>query len=73
LEVLRKQKRDLGSHYIFTEENGILKVEPKTGESLKMADEITAWNDYLKNKVNYKPDWTSFNKAKQELINSGAS
>lgn len=73
LEVLRKQKRDLGSHYIFTEENGILKVEPKTGESLKMADEITAWNDYLKNKVNYKPDWTSFNQAKQQLINNGAT
>ena len=74
LNILRKQKRDLGSHYIFTEiSGGILRVEEKTGDSLKMANEITAWNKYITDKVKYKPNWTAFNEAKQSLIDSGAS
>lgn len=75
LDILRKQKRDLGSHYIFTEDPniGILHVENKTGEALQMADEITAWNRYISEKVKYKPNWDDFNAAKQSLIDSGAS
>lgn len=68
LELLRKQKRNLGSHYVFDERNGILHVEEKTGDSLKMADEISAWNSFISNKVKYKPNWDAFNRAKQELI-----
>lgn len=75
LDILRKQKRDLGSHYIFTEDpvTGILHVENKTGEALQMADEITAWNKHIAEKVKYKPNWDAFNEAKQQLIDSGAS
>lgn len=74
LRILRKKKRDLGSHYIFTETGGgVLRVEEKTGDALKMADEITAWNKYISDKVKYKPDWTAFNKAKQNLIDNGAT
>lgn len=75
LDVLRKQKRDLGSHYIFTEDpdTGILHVENKVGEALQMADEITAWNRHIAERVKYKPNWDAFNEAKQQLIDSGAS
>lgn len=75
LDILRKQKRDLGSHYIFTEDpdTGILHVENKVGEALQMADEITAWNKHIAERVKYKPNWDAFNEAKQQLIDSGAS
>ena len=74
LEVLRKKKRDLGSHYIFTEAaGGVLRVEEKVGDALKIADEISAWNKFIADKVKYKPDWTAFNQAKQNLIDNGAT
>lgn len=74
LEEYRKQKRDLGSHYIFTyASDGILRVEEKTGDALKMADEISQWNRYLTDKVKYKPDWTAFNKAVSDLQAQGAT
>lgn len=69
LELLRKQKRNLGSHYIFDERNGIIHVEEKGPEALKMADEISAWNRYIRDKVKYKTNWNLFNEAKQQLIN----
>jgi hypothetical protein len=65
LDILRRQKRDLGSHYIFEERDGILHVEEKTGNALKMADEISDWNKYIQDKVLYKPDWRAFNAAKK--------
>ena len=68
LDILRKQKRNLGSHYIFDEQNGILHVEEKTGDALKMADEISSWNKYITDKIKYKPNWQAFNDAKQQLI-----
>ena len=46
LDLLRRQKRDLGSHYIFTDSNGVLVVEEKSGDALKIADEISNWNKY---------------------------
>lgn len=74
LELLRKKKRDLGSHYIFTEvAGGVLKVEEKQGDALKIADEIYKWNKFISDKVKYKPNWDAFNEAKQNLINDGAS
>lgn len=74
LNQYRKQKRDLGSHYIFTEAtDGILRVEEKTGDALKMADEISAWNRYVNDKVKYKPDWTAFNKAIADMTAEGAT
>lgn len=68
LDVLRRQKRNLGSHYNFySDSNGILHVEEKTGDALKMADEISAWNKYLADKVKYKPNWEAYEKAKEGL------
>lgn len=67
LDILRRQKRDLGSHYIFEERDGILHVEEKTGNALKMADEISDWNKYIQDKVLYKPDWSAFNAAKKQI------
>lgn len=69
LDHYRKEKRNLGVHYIFTEDSqGILHVEEKSGEALKMANEISSWNSYISNKVKYKPDWDKFNKAKQIIV-----
>ena len=74
LNQYRKEKRDLGSHYIFTEgSDGILRVEEKSGDALKMADEISNWNNYITDKVKYKPDWTAFNKAISDLRAQGAT
>lgn len=74
LNMYRKQKRDLGSHYIFTEgTDGILRVEEKVGDALKMADEISEWNKYITDKVKYKPDWTAFNKAIADMQSEGAT
>ena len=74
LNQYRRQKRDLGSHYIFTEgSDGILRVESKTGDALKMADEISEWNKYITDKVKYKPDWTAFNKAIADMQAQGAT
>jgi len=67
LDLLRRQKRDLGSHYIFTDSNGVLVVEEKSGDALKIADEISNWNKYITDKIHYKPDWKAFNKAKAEI------
>lgn len=74
LNQYRRQKRDLGSHYIFTEgTDGILRVDQKTGDALKMADEISEWNKYITDKVKYKPDWTAFNKAISDMQTNGAT
>lgn len=74
LNQYRRQKRDLGSHYIFTEgSDGILRVEEKIGDALKMADEISEWNKYITDKVKYKPDWTAFNKAISDMQAQGAT
>ena len=74
LNQYRKQKRDLGSHYIFTEgTDGVLRVEEKSGDALKMADEISEWNKYITDKVKYKPDWDAFNKAIDDMKAEGAT
>lgn len=74
LDLLRKQKRDLGSHYIFKDSgNGILAVEEKTGDALKMADEISEWNRFVSDKIKYKPDWDQFNAAKEQMRKNGAT
>lgn len=69
LKNLRKQKRDLGSHYIITsDKNGLLHVEEKVGDALKVADEISRWNNFLRDHVKYKPDWKTFNKVKEDVL-----
>lgn len=69
LKNLRKQKRDLGSHYIITsDKNGLLHVEEKVGDALKVADEISRWNNFLRDHVKYKPDWKIFNKVKEDVL-----
>jgi hypothetical protein len=45
LEILRKEKRNLANHYMFTtDSDGILHVEEKVGESAKIANELYKWN-----------------------------
>lgn len=70
LKTLRKQKRDLGSHYIITSDpqTGLLSVEEKQGDALKIADEISSWNQFLRGHVKYKPNWDVFNKVKEQTL-----
>lgn len=68
LDSYRKQKRDLGSHYIFQETSeGILHVEEKTDEALKIAEEISNWNRYVADKIKYVPDFEKYNEALNKI------
>lgn len=73
LNELRKQKRDLASHYIFNVDSttGLLDIQEKTGEALRIADELSAWQTFLSKHVKYAPDWNKYN-AQLNLIKDPA-
>lgn len=74
LKVLVEQKKSLGRHYNFSyDKNGILNIEEKDGDALRIANEISSWNSFIQDKVKYKSNWKKYNDAKQALIDSGAS
>lgn len=62
LDGLYEAKRQLSNHYT---QYGVL----KTGQDKQIADELTAWHKYLRDKVKYKPMMQKFNKDRQSLIN----
>lgn len=68
LEILRKRRRDLSSHYIITKDtNGLIHVEEKQGEALKIADQITRWNQFLSQHRKYNPDWSTLYKLADKI------
>lgn len=66
-ESLMTQKRELGSHYYFSTDNGILSLKEKTGNALRMADEISAWNNFLTKHVRYSKNKELYNKKRSEV------
>lgn len=66
-ESLMTQKRELGSHYYFSTDNGILSLKEKTGNALRMADEISAWNNFLTKHVKYSKNKELYNKKRSEV------
>lgn len=66
-DTLMTQKRELGSHYYFSTDNGILSLKEKTGNALRMADEISAWNEFLTKHVRYSKNIELYNKKRSEI------
>ena len=66
-ESLITQKRELGSHYYFSTDNGVLSLKEKSGDALQMADEISAWNEFLKEHVQYQKNIDLYNKKRSEV------
>lgn len=66
-DALMTQKRELGSHYYFSTDNGILSLKEKTGNALRMADEISAWNEFLTKHVRYSKNIELYNKKRSEI------
>lgn len=66
-DALMTQKRELGSHYYFSTDNGILSLKEKTGDALRMADEISAWNEFLTKHVRYSKNIELYNKKRSEI------
>lgn len=66
-ESLMTQKRELGSHYYFSTDNGILSLKEKTGNALRMADEISAWNEFLTKHVKYSKNKELYDKIRSEV------
>ena len=61
LDGLYEAKRQLSNH--FTPQ-GVL----KTGQDEQIADELTAWHKYLRDKVNYKPLKQKFDEDRKKLV-----
>ena len=61
LDGLYEAKRQLSNHYT---QYGVL----KTGQDKQIADELTAWHKYLRDKVQYKPLKEKFNRDRQALV-----
>lgn len=66
-DTLMTQKRELGSHYYFSTDNGVLSLKEKTGNALRMADEISAWNEFLTKHVRYSKNVELYNKKRSEV------
>ena len=66
-DTLMTQKRELGSHYYFSTDNGVLSLKEKTGNALRMADEISAWNEFLTKHVRYSKNIELYNKKRSEV------
>lgn len=66
-DALMTQKRELGSHYYFSTDNGILSLKEKTGNALRMADEISAWNEFLTEHIRYSKNIQLYNKKRSEI------
>lgn len=57
LERLQREKQQLSNFYDRIEvSSGEVKIVPKTGDALRMAEEIHAWYNYINGKLKYKPN-----------------
>jgi len=69
LDVLKIRKRDLACPYIITTtEDGLMHVEAKTGDALRIAEEISSWNNFVGQHVKYKSNMKLFNAIKDEVL-----
>ena len=69
LDVLKTRKRDLACPYIITTtEDGLMHVEAKTGDALRIAEEISSWNNFIGQHVKYKSNMKLFNAIKDEVL-----
>ena len=64
LQSLKKQKKELACPYIFrTNSAGIVTLETKVGPDAEIARQISDWNEWIANRVKYKPNEEKFEKA----------
>lgn len=57
LERLQREKQQLSNFYDRIEvSSGEVKIVHKTGDALRMAEEIHAWYNYINGKIKYKPN-----------------
>ena len=64
LSELKKAKKELACPYIFNvNSDGIVTLEDKVGEEAKIADEISSWNEFIRDRVKYKQNKDKFNAA----------
>lgn len=78
LERLQREKQQLSNFYDRIEvSSGEVKIVPKTGDSLRMAEEIHAWYNYINGKIKYKPNVEKYNaglkKLQDQLQNASSS
>lgn len=78
LERLQREKQQLSNFYDRIEvSSGKVKIVPKTGDALRMAEEIHAWYNYINGKIKYKPNVEKYNaglkKLQDQLQNASSS
>lgn len=78
LERLQREKQQLSNFYDRIEVSfGKVEIVPKTGDALRMAEEIHAWYNYINGKVKYKPNVEKYNaglkKLQDQLQNANSS
>lgn len=78
LERLQREKQQLSNFYDRIEvTSGEVKIVPKTGDALRMAEEIHAWYNYINGKIKYKPNVEKYNaglkKLQDQLQNASSS
>lgn len=78
LERLQREKQQLSNFYDRIEvSSGEVKIVPKTGDALRMAEEIHAWYNYINGKIKYKPNVEKYNaglkKLQDQLQNASSS
>lgn len=78
LERLQREKQQLSNFYDKIEvSSGEVKIVPKTGDALRMAEEIHAWYNYINGKIKYKPNVEKYSaglkKLQDQLQNASSS
>lgn len=78
LERLQREKQQLSNFYDRIEVSfGKVEIVPKTGDALRMAEEIHAWYNYINGKIKYKPNVEKYNaglkKLQDQLQNANSS
>lgn len=78
LERLQREKQQLSNFYDRIEmSSGEVKIVPKTGDALRIAEEIHAWYNYINGKIKYKPNVEKYNaglkKLQDQLQNASSS
>lgn len=76
LERLQREKQQLSNFYDRIEvSSGEVKIVPKTGDALRMAEEIHAWYNYINGKLKYKPNAEKYSaglKKLQDQLSAGS-
>lgn len=68
LERLQREKQQLSNFYDRIEvSSGEVKIVPKTGDALRMAEEIHAWYNYINGKIKYKPNVEKYSAGLKKL------